>query len=117
MEELNGWWNDGACKGLDSKKKDWFYPDKETGDGKRRANRARDICNSCPVIAECLHDALVRNEQFGIWGMTSPRQRLDIRRKYKATNMEGDIIRYYETIDECVNIINDIRRSKGRMMK
>ena len=29
---------------------------------------------------ECLHAALVTNEKYGVWGMSSPKQRLKLRR-------------------------------------
>ncbi|MDG4859527.1 WhiB family transcriptional regulator [Streptomyces sp. T-3] len=40
-----------------------------------RVERARRICASCPVIAECLDRAETMPEPFGIWGGTTPRER------------------------------------------
>jgi hypothetical protein len=42
--------------------------------------KARAVCVECPVLYECLHAALVTNEQYGVWGMSSPKQRLILRR-------------------------------------
>lgn len=42
---------------------------------------ALDVCNGCPVVAECLEFALVNNETDGIWGAKSERQRNKIRRR------------------------------------
>ena len=30
--------------------------------------RAKTICSSCPVLADCLEGALERREQWGVWG-------------------------------------------------
>lgn len=30
--------------------------------------RAKTICSTCPVMADCLEGALERREQWGVWG-------------------------------------------------
>lgn len=42
--------------------------------------RARELCALCPVRRECLDAALARKEPVGVWGGTSERQRLKLRR-------------------------------------
>ena len=37
--------------------------------------RATAICRGCPVVAECLADALDHHMEFGIWGGLTERQR------------------------------------------
>ena len=37
--------------------------------------RATVICRGCPVVAECLTDALDNHMEFGIWGGLTERQR------------------------------------------
>ncbi|HCH34067.1 MAG: transcription factor WhiB [Candidatus Saccharibacteria bacterium GW2011_GWC2_48_9] len=37
------------------------------------------ICARCAITATCLEGALSRNEQFGVWGGTTPRQRSAMR--------------------------------------
>lgn len=37
---------------------------------------AKAICRRCPVQRECLQWAIERGEEFGVWGGTSPRERL-----------------------------------------
>jgi WhiB family redox-sensing transcriptional regulator len=49
---------------------DIFFPDK--GESPAAAKR---VCASCEVRAECLQDALDRNERFGVWGGLSERER------------------------------------------
>ena len=40
----------------------------------------RQICGSCPVQTQCLDYALQNNEEYGVWGGTTPRQRRAMRR-------------------------------------
>ena len=61
------WYDNAACKDLSPKDQENFFPERDTGDGKRKANIARSICAMCPVSAECLHDALMSNEKHGIY--------------------------------------------------
>ena len=37
--------------------------------------RATGICRECPVVAECLADALDNQMEFGVWGGMTERQR------------------------------------------
>jgi len=36
---------------------------------------AKQVCMSCPVIAECLADALDNHTEFGVWGGMTERER------------------------------------------
>lgn len=47
-----------------------FYPERGENPGPALA-----VCARCEVRTPCLMDALVRNEEEGIWGGTSGRQR------------------------------------------
>lgn len=56
----------------------FFAPDdvNETKmDRRRREARAKTICASCTVRAECLTEALRSKERFGIWGGLTDRER------------------------------------------
>lgn len=66
------WQSEAACLDQDP---DIFFP--EQG-GSSKAARA--ICADCKVKRECLAYALANNEQFGIWGETSERQRRKLRK-------------------------------------
>lgn len=41
---------------------------------------AKANCRTCPVLFECLTDALDRGEQWGIWGGLTPDERGTVRR-------------------------------------
>ena len=105
---INYNWEDfAACKDLPKEQKDDFYPEKADGRGKKQVNRARKICLDCPVVVECLHAALVTNEQYGVWGMTSPKQRQAMRKKYTITDEAGEKTALYEDIENVIEILAD----------
>ncbi len=62
--DLWDWQLQGACRGENS---DVFYhPDGERGRARaQRENRAKAICNSCPVIDLCREHALQSAEPYG----------------------------------------------------
>lgn len=64
------WRKLAACAGADS---DLFYPEPRAT---AQIARALAICHACPVQAECL--AAGRHDDYGIWGGTTPEQRLRI---------------------------------------
>lgn len=66
------WRWDALCAQVDP---ELFYPEPE----RATTSQARRVCLACPVRAECLADALERNERFGIWGGTSERERRGLR--------------------------------------
>ena len=63
------------CAEVDS---ELFFPEKESG--KTTAQQAKSICSKCIHKSECLEWAIVNVEQ-GVWGGTTERQRLKMRRK------------------------------------
>jgi len=67
------WYAQAACKGLNPSQ---FHP-KRGSDLKL----ARQACNRCPVVTECLTTALsmTDNDARGVWGNTSARERRKIR--------------------------------------
>tara|TARA_B110001454_G_scaffold219037_1_gene249451 strand:- start:1431 stop:1799 length:369 start_codon:yes stop_codon:yes gene_type:complete len=78
------WDQDAACLKLTQKEKEDFFPTRLDGNGKVMIRRARGVCVECPVLYECLHAALLTNERYGVWGMSSPKQRLVLRRSKDA---------------------------------
>jgi WhiB family redox-sensing transcriptional regulator len=113
---ITNWVSKTLCSDLNDEEKQYFFPSREGGEGKRHSNKAKAICNLCPVSAECLLDALGRNEKYGIWGATSPRQRLTIKSAYSHTDSKGLTINEYLSIDKCREIIVKLKNSKGKMV-
>lgn len=56
---------------------DFWYAEK--GDHAAVAH-AKKICRQCPVIQECLSHALQQNEEHGVWGGMTKRERQAARR-------------------------------------
>lgn len=70
-------WRQAAnCLGIDP---ELFYP--QRGGSKvlqaEQIRAAKAVCASCTVRAQCLFDAIERNEEWGIWGGLSERERRD----------------------------------------
>lgn len=83
-------WRDNAkCVGLDTQA---FYPvrDKDTYTG--IAKYSKGVCKGkdgkapCPVRKQCLLYAILLNEEHGIWGTCSHRERNAIERKAAKKN-------------------------------
>jgi WhiB family redox-sensing transcriptional regulator len=47
---------------------------------------AKKFCEECPVKNECLQFALVNNEQYGIWGGLTLKERLKLKAKSRTTS-------------------------------
>lgn len=65
------WHRQAACRGMGP---DPFFP--MPGES---TERARAVCETCPVTAECLDEALER-PAVGVWGGTTGRGRRVLRR-------------------------------------
>jgi WhiB family redox-sensing transcriptional regulator len=86
MSHVNpdGWWSRAACRAVDP---DLFFPVSTTGrDGQE--SRAKRVCDSCLVRAECLAYALDAGPiLLGIWGGTSETERTGLRRAMRRTSL------------------------------
>jgi len=43
--------------------------------------KAKNICNSCPLLVDCLSYALKHPELEGVWGATTLKERKQLRRR------------------------------------
>ncbi len=50
--------------------------------------KARELCKDCPVRAECAEYAIAAYEPYGVWGGTTPRERMKIRGLKKASSRQ-----------------------------
>ena len=67
-EDGAGLWQPlGICRNYSP---DTFFPSDVGG-----VDRARKICNGCPVIRYCLEYALANRIEHGVWGGASERER------------------------------------------
>jgi WhiB family redox-sensing transcriptional regulator len=71
------WQEQGACAGLPSEI--FFHPEFERGSAKaQREAKAKAICATCPVLAQCRAQALAAEEPYGVWGGLSEEDRLHL---------------------------------------
>jgi WhiB family redox-sensing transcriptional regulator len=81
LAELSGaahklaWQKLGACRGADDND---YYPDRGS---RARVRQAKATCAVCPVAAVCLDWAMETNEQHGVWGGLTRRERAELRRQ------------------------------------
>jgi WhiB family redox-sensing transcriptional regulator len=76
--EENEWLEYANCKNADTRV---FFILREDKDQRQRRAAAYAICQACSVQRECLEYAIVNNE-VGIWGGTSERDRRLMRRHW-----------------------------------
>lgn len=58
---------------------DLFFPDEEQPDHEL-ITLAKSFCTSCPVLEQCFEHGM-DNEEYGIWGGMTARERRSLRRK------------------------------------
>ncbi|GAA4400113.1 transcriptional regulator WblA [Fodinibacter luteus] len=69
---VSDWAGHGRCAGTD--------PDALFVQGKAQ-RVAKLVCKGCPVVAECLADALDNRTEFGVWGGMTERERRALLRR------------------------------------
>ncbi len=76
LTDLITWRDLAACR--DMVEVDFFpFPEDTAGIG-----RAKEVCASCPVTAECLDYALETRQIDGIWGGHTSTERAKLRRQW-----------------------------------
>lgn len=72
------WLAQGACLTADP---DLFFPVATGEVGAQQAARAQRICDRCRVRRACLDFAMSSGQMHGIWGGTTPEERIRVRRQ------------------------------------
>ncbi|WP_245906468.1 WhiB family transcriptional regulator [Mycolicibacterium palauense] len=68
------WQLRARCRGLSTDI--FFAADHSIGASRlRHEEQAKQVCRACPVRQECLAHAVDNDEQHGIWGALTPRER------------------------------------------
>ena len=75
------WRSSGACLAADP---DLFFPVAVGTAAGKETSRALRICDSCAVKRQCLEFAMETNEATGIWGGTTPDERISVLRARRA---------------------------------
>ena len=71
------WIQRALCRDVDP---DIFFPVGTSGPALEQAQRAKAICASCKVRAQCLDWALATGQDSGVWGGMDEEERREIRR-------------------------------------
>jgi WhiB family transcriptional regulator, redox-sensing transcriptional regulator len=74
---VDSWRGAAACRSVEP---DLFFPIGTTGTALHHIAAAKAVCETCPVIRECLEFALETNQDSGVWGGTSEEERRQVRR-------------------------------------
>lgn len=80
------WWHEAACEGVDT---ELFFPPRDKQLYKKIASEAKSYCfgpngkSPCPVRQFCLWEAVEQEEQHGIRGGLSHRERNALVRKWQ----------------------------------
>jgi WhiB family transcriptional regulator, redox-sensing transcriptional regulator len=75
------WRSAGACLSADP---DLFFPVATGPVAVQQMAVAQRICAACPVRPECLDFAMGTGEAYGVWGGTTPDERIRARRARSA---------------------------------
>lgn len=73
--ENERWQNQAACKDVDP---DLFFPEDNYRGRNPAVRAAKAVCRGCPLRADCLAGAMERVERHGIWGGTTPLERVSL---------------------------------------
>lgn len=82
--DIGSWVDQAKCKGLDTKR---WYPPRDKKLYQIDATYSKSVCKGkdgkppCPVRHKCLLYALLSDEEHGIWGGMSHRERAALVRK------------------------------------
>lgn len=63
--------NLAACAGMDT---ELFFPLQEKGSGET-VEMVKKICSGCEVRQDCLESAIANDNDWGVWGGMTPRER------------------------------------------
>lgn len=102
------WLDEARCNGADV---ELFYPQRDKETYKNVANEAKKFCfgstgkTPCPVRTECLWFAVESDEQHGIWGGLSHRERNAVVRKWQRLyKKQMTLQEYILQLDERENL-------------
>jgi len=73
------WFDLASCKGKDNT---MFFGNENGNVPSDVARKVKRICSECPVSFECLNFAIENEEQYGIWGGLTAKERKSIIKTY-----------------------------------
>lgn len=78
--EALDWQEDAACRSYENI---MFFGEEGEAELDRqiRENRAKSVCQRCPVNEQCLEFAMETNQKYGIWGGLTDKERASLKRR------------------------------------
>lgn len=86
------WRESAACRDVDS---ELFFPIGRTGFAVAEIQRAKAVCNHCPVRQPCLKFALDTHQEYGIWGGYEEDERRRLRRQLREARTASPVNRHH----------------------
>jgi WhiB family transcriptional regulator, redox-sensing transcriptional regulator len=74
--DSGSWWERAACQQVNT---ELFFPVTEAGPGQLQVARAKAVCATCGVRADCLDYATSTQQAHGVWGGLSESERRQAR--------------------------------------
>jgi WhiB family transcriptional regulator, redox-sensing transcriptional regulator len=80
-QEVLDWQERAECRDYDNTL--FFGPDRPESELEKQAReeRAKAVCQRCPVLEACLEFALETNQKYGIWGGLTDKERASLKRR------------------------------------
>lgn len=84
------YWSKAACRPETGVDPELFFPvaDETSEQGVRQVQEAKAVCQSCPIMSDCLRWALDTGQEFGVWGGASESER----RKLLRTGAQRSLV-------------------------
>lgn len=103
------WRHESACRWIDP---DLFWPVGESAPARKQAEDAKAVCAGCPVRAQCLEWALEAEQDFGVWGGMTERERRALHRRKARSYGRGDVSALEQILTERLDLF-EAARAKG----
>lgn len=71
---------------------DTFFHEGNLVENNSLEKKAKSLCNSCPVVEQCLTYAVLNKEEFGIWGGKTPHERRILRDRMRRGRNDRSMV-------------------------
>jgi len=92
---IDDWRRAAACQDAEP---ELFFPVSATTASAGTVRRAKLICMSCPVQAQCLSYAMAHRQEQGIWGGLTDDERRSLRARMSGPGQDGRASRQPELV-------------------
>ncbi|WP_025273766.1 WhiB family transcriptional regulator [Haloglycomyces albus] len=82
------WRHEAVCRDEDP---ELFFPIGDTGPALVQVEKAKAVCNRCPVREQCLQWALASGQDAGVWGGLSEVERRELKRRSSLQTLAAQV--------------------------